>query len=109
MVSKMLQLKCAGYGPAVTAADHRKATAITIVGTLVATFVWVWATLRYGHDPYVMSLGSVSWLVAFVFSQRYTTLKGRSARVQAVLIGGQAAFVIAIALGAAWFSTRIRS
>ena len=107
MVSEMLQLKCAGHGPAVTAADSRKATTITIVGSLVAAIVYVWASVQYGNDPYLTSLVSVSWLVAFVFSQRYTTLKGRSARVQAVLIGGQMAIVIAIALGAAWFSIRI--
>jgi len=46
----------------------------------------------------------VSWLVPYLFSQRYTTLKGRSGRVQAVLIGGPAAIVIAIALAAAWLS-----
>ena len=46
----------------------------------------------------------VSWLVPFLFSQRYTDLKGRSGRVQAVLIGGPSAIVIAIALAAAWIS-----
>ena len=107
MVSEMLQLKCAGHGPAVTAADSRKAAAITIVVSLVAAIAFVWASARYGNDPYLTSLVSVSWLVASVFSQRYTTLKGRSGRVQAVLIGGQSAIVIAIALAAAWATTRI--
>ena len=108
MVSEILQLKCVGQGPAVTAADRRKAAAITIVGSLVVVIVYLWASLRYGNLPYLTSLVSVSWLVAFVYSQRYTTLKGRSPRVQAVLIGGQTAIVIAIALGAAWVGTRIR-
>ena len=40
-------------------------------------------------------------------SPRYTSLKGRPGRVQAVLIAGPAAIVIAIALGAAWINTRI--
>jgi hypothetical protein len=108
MVSEILKLRCAGHGSAVTAADHRKAAAITIVGTLVVTTAYVWMSMRYGNGPYLTSLISVSWLVPYVYSQRYTTLKGRSARVQTVLIGGQAAFVIAIALGAAWFSIWIR-
>ena len=40
-----------------------------------------------------------------LFSQRYTSMKGRPGRVQAVLIGGPATVVIAIALAAAWVST----
>jgi hypothetical protein len=106
MVSEMLQLKCAGHGPAVTNADSRKAAAITIVGSLVAAIAYLWAaTAGYGNGPYLTSLFSVSWLLAFVFSQRYTTLKGRSARVQGVFIGAQAAFLIGIALAAAWINT----
>jgi hypothetical protein len=105
MVSKMLQLKCAGYGPEVTRADAVKAAAMMIGGSLVAAIGYLWFTVQYGEDPYLFSLFSVSWLVAFVCSQRYTTLKGRSARVQAVFIGGQSALVIAIALGAAWISS----
>lgn len=31
---RMLQLRCAGYGPNVTSADARKAAAVTIFGTL---------------------------------------------------------------------------
>ena len=46
----------------------------------------------------------MGWLVPFLFSQRYTYLKGRPGRVQAVFIGGPAAIVIAIALGSAWIN-----
>jgi hypothetical protein len=104
MVPKMLQLKCAGYGPNVTKADNVTAAAIVIVGSLVTALAFIWFTARYGKDPYLESLLSVSWLVFFAFSQHYTTLKGRSGRVQALLIGGQAAIVIAIAMGAAWLN-----
>jgi hypothetical protein len=103
-VSKMLQLKCAGYGPNVTKADSVKAAAITIVGSLVTALAYMWTTARYGRDPYLESFVLVSWLVFFVFSQHYTTLKGRPPLVQAVLIGGQTAIVIAIAVGAAWLN-----
>ena len=105
MVPKMLQLRCAGDGPNVTAADHLKAAAVTIGGTLALVLSLSWAIVRYGKDPYLVSFTTVSWLVPYLFSQRYTTLKGRSGRVQAVLIGGPAAIVIAIVLAAAWVST----
>ena len=104
MIPKMLQLKCAGYGPNVTRADNLKAAAIVTGGSLLAVLAYTWATARYGRDPYLESLFFVSWLVFFVFSQHYTTLKGRPALVQAVLIGGQAAVVTAIALAAAWIN-----
>jgi hypothetical protein len=104
MVPRMLQLKCAGYGPDVTKADHLKAAAMVIGGSLSAALAYTWATARYGKDPYVESLFLVSWLVFFAFSQHFTTVKGRPVFVQAVLIGGQAAVVVAIALAAAWIN-----
>ena len=101
MIGKMLQLRCAGYGPNVTAADARKAAAIIIGGSLAVVLVLTAATARYGKNPYLESLMMVGWLVPFLVSQHYTTYKGRPARVQAMLIGGPALFVIVIALVAA--------
>lgn len=98
MVPKMLQLKSAGYGPDVTVADGLKAAAVTIGGTLVLVGVLTAAIRLYGKNPYFESLMAMGWLLPFIFSQHYTYLKGRPARVQAVLIGGPAAIVIAIAL-----------
>jgi hypothetical protein len=107
MVSRMLQLRCAGHGPAVTAEDHRKAVAVTIGGTLALVLPLLWAIKQYGNTPYLQSLMVTSWLIPTAFSQRYTSLKGRSRFVQTVLIGGQAAFVIAITLAAAWFGATL--
>ena len=107
MVPKMLQLRCAGYGPNVTAVDSRKAASVTIGGTLTLVVALTWAMAGNGSNPYLESLLAVSWLVPTLFGQRYTSLKGRPGRVQAVLIAGPAAIVIAIALGAAWINTRI--
>lgn len=104
MISEMLQLKCAGYGPDVTKADKLKAAAIVLGGSLLAALGYIWVTARYGEDPYLKSVFLVSWLIPFAFSQHYTVLKGRRAVVQAVLIGGQAAVVLAIALAAAWIN-----
>ena len=104
MLPKMLQLRSGGYGPEVTVADSLKAAAVTIVGTLARVGVLTGAIKLYGKNPYFESLLAMGWLVPFLFSQHYTYLKGRSARVQAVLIGGPAVIVIAIALGNAWFN-----
>ena len=109
MVTKLLQLKCAGYGPNVTKVDNLKAAAIVIGGSLLAALAYMWAAARYGRDPYLESLFLVSSLVFFAFSQHYTTLKGRRTLVQAVAIGGQAAVVIAIALAAAWINAAIKN
>ncbi len=109
MLAKMLQLRCGGYGPTVTSADNRKAAAVTIGGTLALVIPLMWATARYGNDPYVFSylfsFMTVSWLLPVAFSERYTSLKGRQGRVQAVVIGGQAAILIAIALVAGWLGS----
>jgi hypothetical protein len=107
MVPKMLRLRCAGHGPNVTAVDGRKAAAVMIVGTLALVLALMWPMVRYGSNPYLESLLSVSWLVPMLFSQRYTSLKGRPGRVQAVFIASFSAIVIAIALAAAWINTRI--
>ena len=106
MVPGMLQLRCAGYGPNVTTADGRKAVAVVIGGTLALVIPLMWVMARDGSNPYLQSLLSVSWLVPMSFSQHYTSLKGRPGPVQAVLIGGPSAIVVAIALAAAWISTR---
>ena len=45
-----------------------------------------------------------SWMFPFLFSLRYTSLKGRAGLVQAVFIVGTGAIVMAIALGAAWLN-----
>jgi hypothetical protein len=100
----MLQLKSGGYGPDVTVADSLKAAAVTIVGTLALVGGLTGAIKLFGKNPYFESLLAMGWLLPFLFSQHYTYLKGRPARVQAVLIGAPAVIVIAIALGNAWIN-----
>ena len=104
MIAERLQLRCAGHGEPVTAKDGLKGAAVIIVGTLVLVMVLSWAMGRYGKSPYLQSLQSMSWLFATLYSQRYWALKGRSAGVQAVLIGAPSVVLLAIALGAAWLS-----
>ena len=104
MVAKMLKLRYTGSGSDYTGADALKAAAVTIGGTLAMVLALTWGMARYGKNDYLEAFLAVSWLMPFLFSQRYTELKGRSGRVQAVLIGGPAAIVIAIVLAAVWLN-----
>jgi hypothetical protein len=104
MLPRMLRLRCSGYGPDVTKSDSLKAATVTIGGTLALVAALTGAIAWYGKNPYFESLMLMGWLVPWLVSQHYTTYKGRSARVQAVLIGGPAVIVIAIALASAWLN-----
>lgn len=104
MVAKMLKLRYTGNGSDYTGADALKAAGVTIGGTLAVVLALTWAMARYGKNDYLAAFLGVSWVVPFLFSQRYTDLKGRSGRVQAVLIGGPAAIVTAIVLAAVWLN-----
>jgi hypothetical protein len=106
MVPRMLQLKSAGYGQDVTAADSFKAAAVTVGGTLALVGILTAAIKIYGKNPYFESLLAMGWLVPFLFSQHYTYLKGRPASVQAVFIGAPAVLVMAILLGGVWINNR---
>lgn len=105
MVAKMLKLRCAGYGVEYTRGDALKAAAITIGGSLMVVLVIMTAMARYGENPYLESLMLLGWLLPFLFSQRYTDLKGRSGRVQAVFIGIPAVIILAIALVTGWMNS----
>jgi hypothetical protein len=104
MVAKMLKLRCAGYGSNVATADALKSAAVTIGGTLLLVLALTWAMARDVNNDYLKAFLAVSWVFPFLFSQRYRDLKERSGRVQAVVIGGQAAIVMAIVLAAVWFN-----
>jgi hypothetical protein len=107
LMTGVLKLRCAGAGAPVTAADSRKAAAMVIGGTLLLTLLWTWGIRAYPENPYVSSIGLVSYIPPYLLSMRYTTLKGRPGRVQAVFIGSQMLAVMAIMIGAAWLGQRI--
>lgn len=104
MIAKSLQLRRAGDGPGYTKADAFKAAAVMIGGTLVLVLLLTWAIGRYGKNDFLEALLAASWLFPFLYSQRYTELKGRSGRVQAALIGGPAVILLAIVLSAVWIN-----
>jgi hypothetical protein len=105
MVPKMLKLRCAGYGTDYTRGDALKAAGITIGGTLVLVLVIKAVLARYGENAYLESMLAVGWLLPFLFSQRYTDLKGRSGRVQAVFLGIPAVIIVTLALTAGWINS----
>ena len=112
MSAQLLQLKCAGYGPSVTHADRVKYTTVNLAGTFVLALVWLamvwsWKHWQIAGKTYLMSLAPMTYLVPFLIALRYTSLKGRSLRSQAILIGGLSAALAIFLIFAGWLSTKI--
>ena len=107
MIARIMQLKCAGYGSDVTASDRFKSGAVNIVGTLMLAFLWLLATWRFGKNDYLMSLSPLAYLLPYLGSLHYTSLKGRSTAAQTVFIGGLGVAFTAFFLGIGWITTKI--
>ena len=107
MLTKMIRLRCAGYGPHITAADQWKSAAVTLGGTVVLTMIWMWTRRQLGDNDYIESLSVLAFLVPTLFSLRYTSLKGRSAGVQFIFIAGNLLLVTAVLLVAASIASRL--
>jgi hypothetical protein len=105
MIARMMQLKCAGYGPDVTASDQAKSTAVNIGGTLLLALLWLWVQWRSDKNAYVMALWPMAYFLPYLLSLRYTSLKGRRARTQTVVIAGLGAGLTAFFLLVAWLGT----
>ncbi len=100
----MSRFRFAGYGAQVATPDALKSAAVTIGGTLALALALMWAMARYGNNDYLKAFLAVSWLMPLILSQLYRDLKGRSGSVQAVVIGGQMAIVMAIVVTAVWLT-----
>jgi len=107
MLAKMMHLRCAGYGPNVTSADVWKSLGVTLGGTVALTLVCMWATRRFVDNPYVESLSLMAYLIPVLVGLRYTSLKGRSAGVQAIFILGLSAVLMAMSLISTWLGARL--
>lgn len=108
MSSRLARFGCAGaWGPDVTRADHVKAAAVTLGGTIVMTLVWMAARVRTGDNAYLDALSAMAYLGPSVFSMRYTSLKRHPGSVQAVFIGGLLLIVTVILLTAGWIAGRL--
>ncbi len=102
MIGKMLQLRCAGYGPDVTSSDKAKGVAVLLGGTLALALLWRWAVREFGGNPYVEVLSPMAFLLPYLVSQHFTSLKGRSAAAQAIFMLGFGTVLTLILLLAAW-------
>jgi hypothetical protein len=106
MLAKQMRLRCAGYGAKTTTADGLKGVGVILGGTLLSVLVATWMR-RQAVDPgYTQAVLNSGWLVSFVISMRYTTVKGWPGRTQAIFIGGQLMLVLLLVFGAAWINNR---
>ena len=106
MIGTMMKLGCTGSGGRVTREDAWKSLAVMLGGTLLLTALWM-ALPRDGDRNYVNAFSVMAFLVPYLFSLRYTSLKGRSLRTQSIFIGGSI-LVLTLILGTAgWLASRI--
>ena len=98
MMSRVLQLRCAGAGPKLSARDQWLTVAVMLVTTVVLTGVWLWAVRTYRqpeyHD-YLFSFLQGIYLAGFILAMPFGSLKGRPRGTQAVMMGS--AFVALVA------------
>lgn len=108
MIGTAMKPGCAGSGVRVSREDARKSAVVMLGGTLLLTAVWmVMHIKRIGDRTYVDSLSAMAFLVPYVFSLRYTSLKGRSLRTQGIFIGGTLLVVTLILGTAGWIASKI--
>jgi hypothetical protein len=104
MLAKMMRLRCAGHGQTPTTADSVKAAAVTIGGTILAVVVATWLRRRSIAPVFAETLMTGGWLIAFVASMPYTTLKGWPVRTQAVFMAVLMTVVGTVVFGGVWIN-----
>jgi hypothetical protein len=107
MIGTMMKLGCAGSGGRVTREDARKSAAVNLGGTLFLTAIWMALHIRLGDRNYVNAFSALVFLVPYLFSLHYTSLKGRSLRTQSIFIGGTTLLLILILATAGWIASMI--
>ena len=105
MVAKLMRLRCAGHGAKPTTADAVKGAGVILAGSALSVLVATWMQ-RQSVDPvYTQTLMSSGWLIAFVVSMPYTTLKGWPGRTQAIFMGILLTVVVTLMFGGAWLNS----
>ena len=104
MIGTMKQFGCAGSGVRVTRQDQWKSAAVMLGGTLLLTALWAALRLVLAEPAYVDAFSAMTFLVPYLFSTHYTSLKGRSLRTQSIFIGGMTLVLTLIFATAAWIS-----
>lgn len=112
MLAQLRRFECMGYGPDVTERDKTRNLAVNIGGTLILSLVWltmIWSFKHYalGGQAYLWAAAPMAYLLPYLIGLRYTSLKGRSARAQAIVIATAGAQVLAILMLAGWISTKL--
>jgi hypothetical protein len=107
MIARLIQLKCAGYGPHVTSSDKAKSAAMNVGGTLVLASLWLWSSWRYRDSAYILALSPMTWLIPYLLSLRHTSMKGRTTRAQVIVITAVTVAMTAFFLVVAWISDKI--
>lgn len=106
MLAKMMRLRCAGQGAKPTTADAVKGGGIVLGGTLISVLIASWLRRQPVDPVYPQALLTNGWLLAFILSMPYTTLKGWPKRTQAIFVGVLLVVVAALALGGTWINSR---
>lgn len=106
MIGTMMKLGC-GSGGRVSREDAWKSAAVTLGGTLFFTALWMALRLRLSERAYVDSFSAMAFLIPYLFSMHYTTLKGRSLRTQSIFIGGMILVLTLIFATAGWIASMI--
>jgi hypothetical protein len=107
MIGTMMKLGCTGSRDRVTRQDAWKSLAVNLGGTLLLTALWVTMHIRLGDRTYVDAFSAMAFLVPYLFSLRYTSLKGRSRRTQSIFIGGMILTLTLILGTAGWIASKI--
>lgn len=107
MIGTMMKLGCTGSGVRVTREDARKSAAVMLGGTVLLTALWMAMRIRFGERTFVDAFLGMAFLVPYLVSMRYTSLKGRSPRTQAIFIGGMILVLMLIFGTAGWIASKI--
>jgi hypothetical protein len=87
MIGTMMKLGCSGSGVRVSREDARKSAAVMLGGTILLTALWMYIRIRLDARTYIDAFSAMAFLVPYVISLRYTSLKGRSLRTQLIFFG----------------------
>lgn len=106
MLAKLMRLRCAGHGATRTTGDAVKGAGVILAGTAVSVLVATWLQRQPVDSVYPKTLMSSGWLIAFVLSMPFTTLKGWPGRTQAIFTGILLTAVMTLLFGGAWINSR---
>jgi hypothetical protein len=106
MLAKQMRLRSAGCGEKPTTADSVKGAGVILGGSALSVLVATWMHRRSVDPIYTQTLMSSGWLIAFVVSMPYTTLKGWPARTQAIFIGALLVAVVSLVFGGVWINSK---